>query len=263
MSDEPRVRPARGNGAPRPRLGWHRRIGIWCAALFVVVVATGLLLNHAEDLGLRQRVLHADWLYRWYGMQPAGEPVGFPAGDRWVIGLDGGLYLDTSVLPAAGVPVGAVTLDEMFVIATADEVVVITPEGNLVERLSRAARPPGVIRRLGLLGDDVALETDAGTYQAGVDLLTWEPVGEAARVRVHWSEPARVPPALARDVVTAFRGEGITVHRLVLDLHSGRFLGGFGVVLVDVAALALLFLALSGTAYAWRTRRRERERERP
>ena len=42
----------------------------------------------------------------------------------------------------------------------------------------------------------------------------------------------------------------ITLERLVIDIHSGRFFGISGVVMTDLAAVAILFLAFSGVC-AW------------
>lgn len=42
----------------------------------------------------------------------------------------------------------------------------------------------------------------------------------------------------------------ITLERIVIDIHSGRFFGLPGVVMTDLAALAMLFLTISGV-YTW------------
>ena len=42
----------------------------------------------------------------------------------------------------------------------------------------------------------------------------------------------------------------ITLERVVIDIHSGRFFGLSGVVITDLAAIAILFLAFSGV-YTW------------
>ena len=44
----------------------------------------------------------------------------------------------------------------------------------------------------------------------------------------------------------AWRGRGLTVERLLLDLHSGRILGEAGPLLMDLVAVFLIVLSLSG-----------------
>jgi hypothetical protein len=48
----------------------------------------------------------------------------------------------------------------------------------------------------------------------------------------------------------------ISWQRLLLDLHSGRWFGAYGVWLVDLAAVILLFLALSG-CWIWFSKTRK------
>ena len=52
----------------------------------------------------------------------------------------------------------------------------------------------------------------------------------------------------------AYRGYGLTLERVLLDLHSGRVLGSAGVLLVDAAAILFLLLAISGL-WLWSRRR--------
>ncbi|HKJ20122.1 MAG TPA: hypothetical protein VJ993_05635, partial [Woeseiaceae bacterium] len=44
----------------------------------------------------------------------------------------------------------------------------------------------------------------------------------------------------------AWRGRGLTVERMVLDLHSGRIFDMSGVLLMDLVALCMIVLGLSG-----------------
>jgi uncharacterized iron-regulated membrane protein len=58
-----------------------------------------------------------------------------------------------------------------------------------------------------------------------------------------------------RDILaTAFRGEGLSLSRIILDLHSGRFFGVIGVILYDLAAICLVILGITGTMLWFRRR---------
>ena len=48
----------------------------------------------------------------------------------------------------------------------------------------------------------------------------------------------------------AWRGKGLTVERVLLDLHSGRILGKVGPLLMDLVAVFLIVLSLSGLILA-------------
>ena len=58
-------------------------------------------------------------------------------------------------------------------------------------------------------------------------------------------------------VLATHRGEGLTLFRVVSDLHSGRILGEYGFLLMDGAALVLLLLTGSGL-HNWLITRKSR-----
>ena len=60
--------------------------------------------------------------------------------------------------------------------------------------------------------------------------------------------PLSAAPAanLRPELEEAYRGTGLTLERVLLDIHAGRIPGATGVFLVDAAALLFLVLAISG-----------------
>ena len=82
-------------------------------------------------------------------------------------------------------------------------------------------------------------------------MLEWS---RAENPEVSWSEATPVPAGLEESLQAAYRGAGLPVERVLLDLHSGRILGRAGIYLVDAAAVLFLLLAMSGV-WLW-TRRR-------
>lgn len=236
----------------RLTLRWHRWLGGGAAVLILLLAVTGVLINHSHRLGLDQR--HVDWrpLLEWYGMGPPQALVAYQAGEHWLLWLDGQLYFDATPVPAElGSPVGAVRIPPGVVVAAgAQGLALFTPDGMLIERIG-LSNLPGTPLRLGRLGDRVLLETATGRYASDADLLQWQRASAPAT----WSAPQTPPQGLKQRLLSAYRGQGLPWSRVLADLHSGRILGGWGVWLMDLAALALVLLALSGL-YNWLARRR-------
>ena len=63
---------------------------------------------------------------------------------------------------------------------------------------------------------------------------------------IAWARPSALPADLGRALAQAQQPTGPSAERLLLDLHSGRFLGPLGPWLMDAAALGLLLLAATG-----------------
>jgi hypothetical protein len=250
-------RRAGGAGALR----WHRWVGLGVAAVAMVLAGTGMALQHAEHLGLRRRAIGAKWLLHWHGMEPAGTAVAYRAGEAWVGGLDGVAVVaapggEAPALTSFGPLVGAVQAGGLLAAATPEELALLTAEGRVVERPGRAARPPGPIEALGGSGGRLVVRTPVGIYSTDTSLAAWRP--EAPDGAAQWSEPAPVPRELKEALVAAWRGQGITLHRLVLDVHTGRFFGPAGPWVADAAAAGLLFLAATGVWSAARSGRKGR-----
>ena len=91
----------------------------------------------------------------------------------------------------------------------------------------------------------VLLKSGNDSWQADADFISWKQV-DAPLPEPDWSVPSAIPDDLKQAITHQYRGEGPSLERLLLDLHSGRFFGPVGVLIYDLIALALGFLAISG-----------------
>ena len=73
--------------------------------------------------------------------------------------------------------------------------------------------------------------------------MTWS---SGSNENIMWSTSSTLPDTLEDVLLRAHRGEGLPLERLVLDLHSGRILGKFGIWIVDIAVLSFLVMSLTG-----------------
>jgi hypothetical protein len=208
--------------SPRHRIAnrqlgaWHRRLGLAAATVLVLLIVSGLLLNHGHRLGLDRIYVQSAWLLDWYGIRPPGEPRGVALGAHWLSELDGRIYFDARELPGVrGELHGAVLFGGDIAVAVGEDVWLLTPAGDVVERLGEAHDAP---------------------------------------VRTRRERPVALPAALRAELVRQYRGRGLSVERLLLDLHAGRILGEFGAWLVDLTAIACLGLAVTGL-WLWSRRR--------
>ena len=102
--------------------------------------------------------------------------------------------------------------------------------------------------------NDVYLVTSEGRFLSEAEITAWDRYQLAGDFEMAVATPA---PAEQREAaLRAFRGEGIPLYRVLLDLHSGRLFGTLGVWIVDAAAVAMLFLTMTGVWYALRVKRR-------
>ena len=223
----------------------HRWIGIVAAAFLLVLAVTGVLVNHAHDWGLDRSPVRWEWLHQWYGIPAPASPLGVQLEQQLLLWASDALWVSGQQHPLDQL-VGAVASGPLLVVAGHSEMLLLTTEGELVERIGRASLP-GRIERIGTAGDQIVIESDAGHYRGDADLVSWRPAPNAA---AEWSIPGQAPAGTAQRLGLALSPE-LTWSRVVQDLHGGSLFGLGGRLMADLAAAAMIFLLVSGLV-TWR-----------
>ncbi|MEE9253709.1 MAG: PepSY-associated TM helix domain-containing protein [Pseudomonadales bacterium] len=228
----------------------HRSLGV-LAALFVLILAvTGLLLNHTDTLRLHEIPLGSSALRAWYGIEAPPVGDGYQVDDVFVAQLGGNLYLDAKrINQAPGELMGATAHDGVLVVGFTESVMLFTPDGRLIERITPDAPPTRVGRAS---NGRAVLDSAAGLLQANADLTEWQ---SATNLSVVWSVPRATPEDIANHIAADYLEIALNWERVLLDLHSGRLFGAEGELVMDLAALCLIFMAASGI---WLFFRRQR-----
>jgi len=224
---------------------WHRKVGITAAFFVMLLVVTGLLLNHTDKLNLQNIFVQSEKLLEWYHIQPKGEIKGFSVDQHWLTQIDGRLYFDQmEIADHIEDLYGAVRRNDGFVVSLDDSLLILTLSGELVERLSGSEGVPAGIQSIGLSEDgDIVIKAAHGDYIADLDTTEWH---EREGLVVSWSVANAIPEKLSEQLLRLYRGKGLPLERVIIDIHSGRILGQAGVFLVDFMALLFLLLAMSG-----------------
>lgn len=204
-----------GNGLTRYRR-LHRWAGGTLVAFVLFLSVTGLAINHAHDLGLDRRYVTWSWLIDAYGMGRS-EPYA-----------------------------GIVELDAVVAVGDGNRVHVLLPGGDLVESIDLGSALPGPIERLGRVGDRVVLLSDGALYRSDADVSVFEPWSDGPVTEIGWSAAIEADAPGLEVLQTAWRGRGVTVERVLLDLHSGRIFSLPGRVFLDIVAIGLILLSISG-----------------
>lgn len=235
---------------------WHRRAGVIAALVLAVVAVTGFALNHTESLRLDERLVRNRVVLALYGAEAPPVPIAFAVDGHHVALIGERLYLDErEVARVAGPLIGAVAHEGGYAAAVPGELLLLTADGALLERLDDADGVPSGIRALGLTLDGrLAVRAAHGDYIADLVALQWTDVG---RAEARWARPVALPETRRAALAAAYRGRGMPLERVLLDLHSGRIFGRWGVYVVDAAAIAALLLAGTGL-WMWGRGRRFR-----
>ena len=208
-----------GNGKFRRN---HRWAGATLVAFVLFLAITGIALNHAGDFGLDRKYVSWSWLLEAYGMG-APEPYA-----------------------------GKTSVSELVVVGDGQRAHVLLTNGDLVESIDLGAVLPDAIERVGRAEDRAVLQSDGALFRSDADITIFEPWAPGNASNVEWS-PEVQPDAPGLEAIdTAWRGHGLTIERVLLDMHSGRILSLGGRLLIDVVALGVIVRSISGVVLARR-----------
>lgn len=234
---------------------WHRRLGVAAAVLVILVCVTGVLINHGHALGLDRQRLQAVWLQRLYGLAPPEQVVALRHDGVWWSQWGGELYRDGDKVdvPPLERLLGVFPVGSMLGVVDRGRFILLDTQGALVDVLDYPFS--GVALRAGLAGQGLAIELHGGQrLRLRADAAGFEDAEPAAPSE--WATPGALPEKQAAVIRGQLRGDGVAVERMLLDLHSGRWLGAVGPWLMDLAAIVLLVLAATGVSTAWQRWRR-------
>ncbi len=246
----------------RPRLvgllwHWHRRVGIVIAIFTILLAVSGIVLNHTAQLGLDRSFVPWPWLTQVYGDDSSDLPA-FQLGDRWLTRASSGLvYLDAQeVAPCSGKLVGAVEADGLFYAGCVEEMLLLTPEGALVESVNASTGLPAPLQAIGVIDGQLVLKSGASWWLANIDSMDFTQRAPAGGAVIRQLVSDRLPDSVRAQIPAP--DQWLSWERLLLDLHSGRLFGRFGVLWMDAIGVLLITLASSGVAMWWLHRRHKR-----
>jgi len=246
---------ARNNSKASAVRRWHRFFGA-AASLFVTfMVLSGLSINHSHSLGFDRTQVSHPFLLGWYGL---GEPVNlrsYAVGSDWLSFAGSQLYLNDKIVASISDGVGAVRNGGMLIAAGKEELLLLDRAGNLIERQPWGPPGAGRIDSLGQLENGaVVVRAARQLWLADAEMLKWQR-SEGINANPLWSSAETAPEQTRQAIVRHYRGNGMSLERILLDLHSGRIFGTAGVIIYDILALAVGFLAISGLVLWLRGRR--------
>lgn len=218
-------------------LRWHRRVGVVAALFVLMLVGTGLLLNHSHDLGLDQKPLESTFWRKIYGLPPLAA-ASYRLGSHELAIRSGKLYLDESMLADCERLLGMVQSAGQVLVVCPKRLVLMTPDGQLIDQADGLRGVPPGLSAVRKQGDKVVLESAHDRYAVNLDDLSVHSLGGAAEPPPSVEAPPEPMPSAATPEVTR--------ERLLQDIHSGRILGRFGPWLVDAMAVLFAVLAVSG-----------------
>jgi hypothetical protein len=228
----------------------HRWLGKSIVVFIVFLAVSGVVLNHGDALRLDSRYVSWPWLLDAYGLDVPAPAASFAAGERRATLLGERLFLDAREADVSiEALTGMVAIGPLVVIGDQRRVHVFLETGELVETIDLRADLPATVGRLGLAEERVVIDSDGEFWRADAEVAFFEEWALNGN-DVEWSQESAPGADELAALAKAWRGRGVTVERVLLDLHSGRIFGLVGKLVLDLIAVILIVLSVSGLLLA-------------
>lgn len=224
---------------------WHRWVGYSALILVLILSITGLILNRTEKFNLNNITVNNPYILSLYGLSPKTPPVQFKEGPIWLSWLDGRLYLNSTLIGQnTDLPLGIAAPGKLIIVASKDHLSLYSADGSLIETLGKNALP-GQITALGITKTNkIFIESGGKNFIADENYISWQ--NSLNSEEILWSHPQAAPKAITEQILQDFQGQGVSLYKIILDLHSGNIFGSLGSYLMDLAAISLIFLCFTG-----------------
>lgn len=207
------------------------------------------MLQHTETLKLDSTYIKSAGLMDWYNFPaPKASAVEMTGKGFQVAQVDEQVLLNSQVIGSSnGELIGAAVTKEFVLIVSGNQLYWLTTEAEVIDIFTNPL--PESILAVAKSQQYFQLQTPTGWFIADEELSAWQE---------HEPPTSKVAPVVETDFrqlnLPSELAVGISLERLLLDIHSGRILGSFGVFIMDLASLGLILLAATG-AWLWIRRR--------
>ena len=231
----------------------HKFTGIAVCVFLIHLSITGIFLNHTEDLGLDEKYTASPMILALYNISMPSQEESFLVDNIFISRFGDQVFMGNQPIIKSENPImGAAFSNQILAIAFANEMVLLTQEGKLIERISSTSELPENIQKLGVSEDILYLKTSDLVWQSSDQAQAWELSDLDFN---DWSNEVVIPDQQTKQIEMYFSGKGVSLEQFFLDLHNGNIIKGFGKWLLDIIAIFLLLLSISGI-WIWLKKRR-------
>ncbi len=218
----------------------HSYIGLSSGLVLLMLALTGITLNHTETLKLDSHFVQNKHLLDWYGIVAPKPKRVFKTPTHYLSQLNNQLFLNEKlILNLPDLLQGAIETKNFIAVAFTDSILLVSLEGEVIEQIERPNLTQIGINNL----QHIFIKQSEVFYRSDDALLTWTTTDTK---KIQWSKIEQLPVAIENSIRQQYRSRIIPLERIFLDLHSGRFFGNIGVIIVDICGVLLILLVLSG-----------------
>ena len=234
----------------------HKYLGFTFSIFILHLTVTGILLTYPKTFNIEETYVSNFFILKKYNMETHREVYGLSNEEDEVVIIRNNIYVN-----------------RQFVDKFSDEIInvlyqkkknkIIILSKNTIgiyffENIDGALEIKDIISLentkkmkdlgLNLSGNIIFLKNDSEYYNLNDNYLL-ELVNEKDK-NIKWSNISKIDKGLAKYYLNIHQGKGVSLTRILTELHNGKFFGSIFTLILFFSSLSLIFLTLSSFIFA-------------
>ena len=234
----------------------HKYLGFAFSIFILHLTVTGILLTYPETFNVEETYISNFFILKKYNMDTHKEVYGLSNIEDEVVIIKNNIYLNNKFIDKFNNEIINLLYqkkEERIIVLSKSVIGIYFLESidgefeiNDIINLENTKK----IMYLGLnsTGDVVFLKNDTEYYKLDNDNLL-KLVNEKDK-NIKWSNISKIDKKLAKYYLKIHQGKGVSLTRILTELHNGKFFGSIFTLILFFSSLSLIFLTLSSFIFA-------------
>ena len=234
----------------------HKYLGFAFSIFILHLTVTGILLTYPETFNVEETYISNFFILKKYNMDTHKEVYGLSNIEDEVVIIKNNIYVNNKFIDKFNNEIINLLYQkkEERIIVLSKSVIGIyfleSIDGEFEINNIISLENTKKIKQLGLnLSDDIVfLNSDKEYYNLDNDNLL-KLVNEQDK-NIKWSNISTIDKKLAKSYLNIHQGKGVSLTRILTELHNGKFFGSIFTLILFFSSLSLIFLTLSSFIFA-------------
>ena len=234
----------------------HKYLGFAFSIFILHLTVTGILLTYPETFNVEETYISNFFILKKYNMDTYKEVYGVSNIEDEVVIIKNNIYLNNKFIDKFNNEIINLLYQkkEERIIVLSKSVIGIyfleSIDGEFEINNIISLENTKKIKQLGLnLSNDIVfLNNDKEYYNLDNNNLL-KLVNEKDK-NIKWSNISTIDKKLAKSYLNIHQGKGVSLTRILTELHNGKFFGSIFTLILFFSSLSLIFLTLSSFIFA-------------
>ncbi len=235
----------------------HKYIGFAFSLFIVHLTITGILLTYPKTFKIEETLINNYYILKKYNMETFKDVFEFKNDKNDIILIKNNIYLNDKFIDKFKEDIFGVFFNnienKLYVLSSKRLIIylfaIIDEELEIEDILTLNNEKS--LNKLGIniITNEIILKKDSMYYKL-VDNSILKLIKTANVNDYNWSNMTKPNKDLANHYLTLHQGSGVSIIRILTELHNGKFFGSIFTLILFFSSLSLLFLTFSSFIFA-------------